>query len=520
MNEVRLNRNNGRAWFSNDRIWAKGFLFDEADLWSDENLLAYFDEIDDEAALIEKLKRANGLFAVVLKMKDEWFAATDIIRSFPLFYKNEENFVISDNVEALLDNKDSFLLDEESVDVFRATGYVTGSSTLLKGVAQIEAGQYICVKNGEMQKHFYHSFAEESDSGDFEKAKQELKNILQRVGARLVKTLGNHPVALPLSGGLDSRLIAWMLKKNNYNQVLCFTYGNSLQNPELERAKKVAEHFGFEWCFIDYSGYLNRQYADTKDFMDYCDYASNYSSKFFFSEYFAMDFLKNVKHISLDTVFLPGHSGDTISGSHLRPYMRNYSSVKNIAKDLAYKQFELIQTTLRQQRHFARKIQTTLAEERFADYRAYENWIVKERQAKYIVNSCKLWEYNQLGYLLPLWDKELVDFLARQSFDFRLYQKLYRQTLCELFSEENLWFGEDEKKFETSFKQNCKVIIKRLLPFLRKKNDPFVGDHYHFREITKPLLAKVKHPENIRSFNGIFTEWYIEQLRSKLESKH
>src|SRR5690606_5966945 len=63
----------------------------------------------------------------------------------------------------------------------------------------------------------------------------------------------------------------------------------------------------------------------------------------------------------------------------------------------------------------------------------FENWNLKERQAKFIVNSCRMYEYFGYEYYLPLWDKELVSFFENVSFEQRLSQKLYIETLFKYY---------------------------------------------------------------------------------------
>jgi len=54
---------------------------------------------------------------------------------------------------------------------------------------------------------------------------------------------------------------------------------------------------------------------------------------------------------------------------------------------------------------------------------------MKERHAKFIVNSAKVFSYFGYEYVFPLWDKQLVDYMLPLRFELRMDRKLYEHTL-------------------------------------------------------------------------------------------
>lgn len=66
----------------------------------------------------------------------------------------------------------------------------------------------------------------------------------------------------------------------------------------------------------------------------------------------------------------------------------------------------------------------------------YEN-----RQAKYVVNCQRLYDYNKIDWLLPLWNISFVKFWKSVPIEYKLNQMLYKKVLYEL-NLGNVWTKE------------------------------------------------------------------------------
>lgn len=522
MFEIRLSHHNGFAWYDNGTVFVKGFLFDASGcLLLGDELVGFFAACTTSELLLERLKKANGMFSVLIKKDHQLWVAVDRLRCFPIFYRKKDGVVrIGDDVDALFDEEESKACNPEARRMFAASGYTLGGETLVDDVCQIQAGEMMLFAENKREQQFYFQFAAPVRPLPYEQAKQELQVLLQRVGKRLVQALNGRPVAVPLSGGLDSRLIVYLLHKNDYRNVVCFSYGKKEHNSEWQRSEQVAKHYGYPWVFVDYENVDVTNLLSDAHFLSYCRYASQYCSKFYFSEYFAARFLQENGLANADTVFVPGHSGDMIAGSHLRPHMRKYKSVNQIADDLVYTHFNLIETKGADRRLFRKRLIRQLHEmrnEKMDSYALLESWDVRERQSKYIVNSCKLWEFMGNPYLLSLWDAELTDFFAALPFEYRICKKLYEDVLWELFEAEGVLFEEDKKMTLPSGKMaDMKLWVKRHLPFLRPQKPLFANDPLDFQRLTMPMrqaLAQSRNQRELLSYNAIMSEWYLMRFR-------
>jgi len=518
MINIKLSENKAFRWHVLNNICVRGFLFaPDGTLYREEDLCLYFNNITDENDFRQKLLAANGIFSVIIEEDTIVRIAVDRFRYFPLFYRQKgDDLCISDEVNCLYDDHEPKALDSEAHLSFSGCSYVLGNKTLLKDTFQVQAGECIVYDGNRITPTFYHQHFAAIQPVSFDDAKIRLKTILRNVAERMSRLIGDHPVILSLSGGLDSRLIAYLLKIAGIKNVLCFTFGKKEGNPEWKRSKMAAEKLGFPWLFIDYTSIRDTQFYKQERFIDFYTYEAQYISKFGFMQYFAAHHLLDNMKIAPDSIMLTGHGGDFFSGSHLRPYMQAYKSVTTIAKDLQYIHCNLIQLK-RSERNRIRAIIRHELTERSPLFGNIENWDLKERQAKYILNTNKIWEHNRIQSLVPLCDTELMDFFVTLPFKYRLNQKLYKTVVFELFEEYTIHFQQDDRNQENSIIQQIKIQIKRFFPFLRKRKNLFEYDYFDYERLVQPVIQELKAAnryEKIKDMNGIFLEWYLMQIES------
>ena len=80
--------------------------------------------------------------------------------------------------------------------------------------------------------------------------KKQLKYEISRVLKNIIVKANGRTIAIPLSAGLDSRLIASGLKHLNYNNVKCFSYGLK-NNFESNASKSIANKLKYDWGFVE-----------------------------------------------------------------------------------------------------------------------------------------------------------------------------------------------------------------------------------------------------------------------------
>ncbi|NMC40158.1 MAG: hypothetical protein GYA43_03135, partial [Bacteroidales bacterium] len=317
-------------WFNRKDIWVTGFILSREKFLREEELANYFSGIASLAHFEERLKTANGQFSVVIDRGVEIWAATDRTRNWPLFYTTIDGwYFLSDDCYKLAELRKENEFDAVSYNCFLAAGYTINDRTLFEDIFQVEAGT-VTVLGKESRSRYYHNPAqEETKTADLRTASEELARLTETVFREYFAALKDKFIAIPLSGGYDSRLVALMASKYHPENILCYTYGRA-DNREVPLAMEVAKRLRIKWINIIYEKNLVSDFIHDEFFSDYFPWVSGLTGMFFLQEYFAVKYLKQNKLIPDNTVFISGYSGDFIAGSYLTPVMKRTMKQKEI----------------------------------------------------------------------------------------------------------------------------------------------------------------------------------------------
>ena len=509
-----------------NNIHAKGYLFDEGNnLFKDRDLIAYFEKAKNLDHFLEKLKRANGLFSVIIEDNNTVLMAVDRSRCFPLFYTLKNNdLIISDSIEPVLEKLDSKEMYDAASITFLAAGYVTGNRTLIKNIFQVQPGEYIYFKNGKIIKSFYHTFIPDRITEQpADKLANNFIKYIESIGERTAKILKDKVAVVPLSGGYDSRLVVSILKKTGINNVICFTYGRK-SNYEIVISRKVAEKLGYKWLYVEYNYELIKDYLDSPLFREYYKYSANYSSMFFMQEYFALKFLNENRLIPDNSVFMPGHSGDVLAGGHLWQDINENTNSKRLARLIYEKNYVLNKPPGNFRKDLIDDIYKSLSRSKFP-FAEFQNWELKERHAKFIVNSAGIYNFFGYEYIMPLWDLDFLDFFTALPYKHRKFKNFYNDVLKEhVFQPYDLNFDFDKLPSKSFIRiQLCKNKIKKYIPEIIKKPLYHHPDRFCYKEITSYMindLLKRKHKVNtkVQYGNAYIVQWYLYNVMENLNS--
>ncbi len=530
MNTLLLVHNKGVfTWQESKNLHVKGYLFDRnGRFYENKGLLEYFSGIESFADIDERVSFANGCFSVVYSDNEDIYIGCDIIRSFPVFYRmHKGEWIVSDSANLLLKDFGSFEVNETAWQEFLATGYVTGNETLINEIKQVQSGELIHLKKDDLKRKFYFSFrANLTMEGEYEELKARGIKVFDETFQRFIDSLQGKTVVVPLSGGYDSRLIAVMLKKHAYKNVICMTYGRP-ENPEIKISQKVAEILGFKWICVEYNEKLISGYLKDPYFKEYYPFSSNLFTMFFLQEYFAIRYLKEAKLVPDDSIFVPGHAGDFIGGSHLSKYgnLLELETPKEIANRIFFNMYNYVRPEGKIKEGILDRIEKSL-EEKFTGendlaYSIQEDWDFKEKLAKFNTNSVSTYTFFGYGFRLPFWDKELVSFFKNLPLHMKINKYLYDDIITnEFFEPEGVNFNEElQASEEIMKKQRFKNRIKYFLPQYLLRMFLTRLDNLFYYEITRELVEDLSEKgKKIRifnnSYNSLIIQWYLEELKT------
>jgi asparagine synthase (glutamine-hydrolysing) len=492
--------------------WLKGTFFYENTLLQGADVVRLFSSaIEDSQIDHESLKALllalSGNFALALETPRYIFCTVDRVRSIPLFYAvSGDEVIFSDDANHLRDRLNPPFNEENGAE-FLVTGYVTGPDTLFDGISQLQVGEYLVYdkRDGTLATHFYHRFWHGnffSDSG--ENLLDRLDEIFVRIFQRLIASTKGRQIVVPLSGGLDSRIIVAMLKRLGVEDVICFTYGKK-GNREAEISRRVAEALGYQWYFVEYTEEKWYDCYHSDEMQRYMKYSGNLASIPHIQDFLAVKELKEEGMICENAVFVPGHSGDMLAGSWIpKDYnqLQAYTFEKFLGESLKkhYSLWKWDATELGPL--FEGRIRKCVGDVSVHDNESCANAVelfnFDERQAKFIVNSVRVYEFSGFQWRIPLWDAELIDFFLRVPLLLRLKQVLYRE-----YAVEKLFVG----TFEFLQGLECTTYLKA-----GSKNaarDEFMSEIKSF--LSKfPLLRKLGR--SIYTFRRIHTEYDTHPL--------
>jgi len=448
MNYLQVNLDPDRGWLNANGSTVRGSAFAGDELKQGAALAKHFEDAVYPQEFVSLLEGVNGFYAVVLQKGSSVMAAVDRVRSIPLFYAFTKNkLFLSDNAEWVRQQIGDQQRDSLAETEFLLTGYVTGEDTLYPNVKQLRAGELLAARvNADrvtVEKIRYYRYTHTVESEvDKDALEASLDHVVINCVHRLIRWADGRSIVIPLSGGYDSRLIATMLRRLGYDHIMAFSYGRP-GNKEAEYSKWIAKSLDIPWYFIPYSNEAWLRWFHSQEREAYYRFAHNLTSLPHIQDWPAVQALKNQGLIEPNAVFVPGHSGDFLAGSHIpkRFFAKISIGKESFLEEVLRKHYSLwpfdnidaaMKVNLQERIVRLAEVDDLMAPERAVD--AFERWDWQERQAKFIVNSVRVYEFWGHNWWLPLWDAEMMEFWAGVPLELRKEQQLYIDYVTRIYS--------------------------------------------------------------------------------------
>jgi asparagine synthase (glutamine-hydrolysing) len=198
------------------------------------------------------LTRAAGMFALGLwdHRERELTLARDRLGEKPLVYfYNGRTLAFTSEMKALRGFHGG-AMEPLAVDAYLALGYIPAPLAIFRGCRKLEPGQMLRVKRGGEPRvsRWWRSECGAAANGDRRRALRE------RVGEAVRQRLrADVPVALSLSGGVDSSVIAAECVRQGASPE-SFTVRFEGESGDVDAAGSVARHLGLRHHVLDESG--------------------------------------------------------------------------------------------------------------------------------------------------------------------------------------------------------------------------------------------------------------------------
>lgn len=489
-----------------------GHCFLENNRLSIKDLKFFLDDCI-ESKDFKALEQLNGFFSIIYYLNNEIYLISDKVRSRPIFYSFKGGWKVSDDFYSLVSKENS--VNQSSKLEFLRTGYVTSNETLINGVFQVEAAQIVKITNDTqpVRKNYWYFIPEKNivNSTNISYWFNKIDEALDLSIKRLINIADGRTIVIPLSGGYDSRAIALYLKKNGYQNLLAFTFGKK-NSHEIKMSKKIADALHIQWHYVEYSKSMWQSIQNTSEFKRYRNFISSGTSVSNIVVYPALQKLLKSGIIDSNSLVAPGHTGDFLAGGHFskQDLIGIQSATKQI-NSIAHRHYSLTSTPLPNKvlSKLTNVVNELNSETRADPLPVSELWNARERQSKFIVNSCRYYDFFNLDWWMPLWDNEFISLWESVPYSLRLNSELWSSFINHSMQH---FIGKNAPTGRSDPKANLITKNKKRLNYFFDPNSLFA-----LMPFDRWLFTRVKLSKKTNIIFGLLAEDYIMSI-SDLEN--
>jgi len=419
---------------------------------------------------------------------------------FKTFYylKNKPNQNYS-SFNDTVENDNNLILDKIGIIQFLKFCYPLYDRTFIKN---IKFG--FSWSNGEKISFRYNEKREGYSEGNETILWQIIQNSLKKICLDNKKKYG-----IGNSGGLDSRIILYILKKLNVN-FKAYTLG-APHSDAVYIANKTAKVLNFQ----------NKNIKIEYDFLrKYWNIIIEKTPMYSLLTSWYYSALKNLPNFE---IHITGFNGDNMLGSHLSNDLfdieNNKELFRYIYEHYSYVHDDLIKKVLnddtfvdKSYNDFLKKINKS---ENVKKENIFEEFNFKCRQLKFIINAVNFDYCGNFEWESPFCSKKFMDFALNLTFEERFQRKLQYNTAKRFMKEfKKLRFERDFKSLKD--KNTLKILTKKIFWKFDKKlklHLYYKGNHKDVRNwliqdnSVQFIADKLKKPSKL--FDEIFNTKYI-----------
>lgn len=406
--------------------------------WTDTDTPRIPDAVEHHYLNHNDLAGLLGSWALVDLRGEVPLLVSDPTMSRPLYYaKADGEWTIADDIGAFRASL-AWKTDTRQRDLFTHFGYSLGSGTLIEGVRVVQAGTQVELYPRRAKESIYlkYCFVEDREHDPLAFA-DKFSDAMDSVFSRLLDDYRRSQFVVPLSGGLDSRLLLTWLKRLGANNVLAFSYGRP--GSEVAQAQAVADSLGFEFANLVYDDSIMHSNWYSSLGESFREYAWSGIALPHIQDWEAVRQLQAKSLIDERAVFLPGHT--IVGNMHDEWLLESKSATRSLYTALATHHGNLQgqhQRVLNNKLFlyaFRQTLTNVCYDGKPDTVQAAIEWFnLRERQAKYINNSMRGYEFYGYRWALPMLDREMWDVWLRGGQTLTATRDWYTKFVKDAFS--------------------------------------------------------------------------------------
>lgn len=451
--------------------------------------------------LEDVLNKLDGIFQICIydKVNKKIKLISDRFGcKFIYYYFKDGEFAFAPTVKALLSTKADLTIEPIAFECFLELGYLLEDYTWFKNIKLIKPAsilEYDIETQSLFQKHYWSYSEIQQQDISFDNAVENLGELFKKAIKKRYNP--NEQICVPLSGGLDSRMIAAAFNELKQTPNLNFvTFGQKncsdfkISNMIAKKMKQKQKLF-----VLDNEDII----VDRKNLVWEVD------GLFSIQHMHGLNKLKEYpKHI--ETIFSGGIGGE-VYGCTYHPTEENWNK---IPKEEFYLNIYKNQT---------KNINLDM---KYYNIPHYHPHIITNALRKFTLAS-QQYVMSFFNLYLPFLDNEMIEFLfsIKESYrkDYNLYLNALRKAFPDFYNKIPLQKTID-KKNETKFQirqQKIKKIIKKILK-IREQNYFFNYPIYVRNEnVQKEIIKILDKPNSFFKENNLsFIQEYKEQNFNKI----
>lgn len=456
-------------------------------------------------------------------------AWVDHIRSWPVFYTCRENTIrVAAHARTLQKESGLDKIDKAALTEFSMSGFVSGKHTVVQDLFCLQPGEFLIFDKSSstlITERYFQYVPEYINTESQESKKQELGHILDEIIADVIRNAAGRTIWVPLSAGLDSRILLCKLHEHGYQNIQTFTYGPKY-NFEARHAQRVAKTLGVPWRMIPLSRRQIKKFFNSPERQKFWQYADNLKATPCMGGVAALSYLHQEKIIQPGSVFINGQSGDYITGGHVFSDWFNVPEItyETFVNAIIKKHYGLWKTLKTNQNVslIRDKISTlvdVIKDDNSLSARAsqLESWEYDARQVCYVANGQRMYEFFGNRWEMPLWDKRLVMFCQTLSLSDKQGQYLYKEYLKD-YNYMGLFPDKEPNLWRWPVPMLWVVLVANLLRFFPRRKEKFYALMRYFGHYSdqfnmfsfKDHLNTYKNSRSVTSLNA--RQWMLENI--------